>query len=272
MGFFTDKITIVTGGASGIGRGLVEELARRGAIITLADINIELAEEVAAAVTKAGGSIKAVKLDVTDYKAVKALVDSTVAECARLDYMFNNAGVAIFGEARDYSYEDWRKVIDVDFFGPVNGAIASYPVMVKQGFGHIINTASLAGLVPAAHLASYVASKHGVVGLSQALHIEGADLGVKVSVICPGLIQTPIYNSRTIKLDQEKMIERAPKGLSPEKCARVILKGIEKNKPIILVTAAAKIFYTLYRISPGIILRLGLHIMKNFRREFRVEK
>jgi short-subunit dehydrogenase len=101
--------------------------------------------------------------------------------------------------------------------------------------------------------------------------MEGADLGVKVSVVCPGLIQTPIYNSRVIKLDREKLLETAPKGMAPEKCARVILHGVERNKPIIVVTAMARIAWILYRISPAMMLWLGTKFVRHFRKELRVE-
>jgi len=269
MGIFNDKIAIVTGGASGIGRGVVEELARRGATVIIADVQIEMAQEVAETITQAGGTAKAVNLDVTDYEAVKRLVDDTAVEYGRLDYMFNNAGVAIFAEARDATYEDWKKVIDVDLYRPVNGSVAAYAVMVKQGFGHIINTASLAGLMPATHLSWYVTSKHGVVGLSHSLRLEGAALGVKVSVVCPGIIKTPMFYSPTIKMDQEKLLNQAPKGMPPEKCARVILKGVERNKATIVVTVSAKIAYMLYRISPGMMLWLGEKIIKRARKELR---
>jgi NAD(P)-dependent dehydrogenase (short-subunit alcohol dehydrogenase family) len=159
MGVFTGKVAIITGGASGIGRALGEELARRGAQAILADVNAKLLEETAASIADAGHRAKTVNIDVTDFEAVKKMVDDTVAECGRLDYIFNNAGVVTFGEARDLSYDDWRKVIDTDLYGVVNGVMAAYPTMVKQGFGHIVNTASLAGLVPATGIVPYVTSK-----------------------------------------------------------------------------------------------------------------
>jgi len=270
MGIFADKIALVTGGASGIGRALSEALAARGAHVTLADKNANMAKETAEGIVKAGHRAKAVALDVTDFAAFKKLVDDTVTECGRLDYIFNNAGIAVLGEARDYSYDDWRRVIDTDLYGVVNGVAAAYPVMIKQGFGHIINTASLAGLVPATGLLSYTTSKHGVVGLSNALRIEGADLGVKVSVVCPGLVQTPIYNSKTVGIDRDKMLENVPKGIPPEECARVVLDGVERNKAIITVTAVAKIWWALHRLSPSIGFWLGRRLVKRMRK-LRVE-
>jgi len=262
MDIFSGKIAIVTGGASGIGRAISEQLASRGASVVLADINAELLEETSEAINDAGGKAKTAQLDVRDFEAVKKVVDDTVEENGRLDYIFNNAGIGVAGEAHDVSYDDWCRVIDINLYGEVNGVLAAYPVMVKQGFGHIVNTASLAGLIPVVALTSYTTSKYGIVGLSNALHIEGALHGVKVSVVCPGLIRTPIKeNLKFVKMDREKMIESAPEGMNVDECARIILRGVERNKAVILVTLPVKIAYLIQRLSPGLVrlmLRLSL--------------
>lgn len=271
---FMDKVAIVTGGASGIGRALGQELARRGASVILADVNKTLVEETAALLVNAGHKGKAEILDVSDFKAVKNLVDNTAAKYGRLDYIFNNAGIAIGGEVRDCSIDDWRSVLDVNLFGVVNGVAAAYPLMVKQGYGHIINTASIEGLIPFPGTISYVASKYGVVGLSNALRVEGADLGVKVSVVCPGYIKTPIFlTSKMIKIDREKMLESLPErfGITPEECALVILRGVECNKAIILVTGLARVLWWLHRINPGLIISMMRRDIKKTRKEMRIE-
>ena len=183
MNIFADKTAIITGGASGIGRALGEELARRGARVILADVNAKLLDETAGSIVKAGWRAKPVALDVSDFEAVKELVHDTVAEHGRLDYIFNNAGVTVGGEARDLCLDDWRKVIDTNLYGVVNGVVAAYPVMIGQGFGHIINTASSAGLIPIPGGIPYSASKYGIVGLSNSLRLEGADLGVRTRIV-----------------------------------------------------------------------------------------
>jgi len=219
-----------------------------------------------------GYKAQPIVIDVTNFEDVQKLIDDTIAKYGQLDYLFNNAGIAVFAEARDYSYdEEWCKIINVDLYGPINGAAVAFPKMVDQGFGHIINTASLAGLIPWSPLCSYSVAKHGVVGLSLALRMEGADLGVKVSVVCPGLIQTPMYHSRVIKLDQAKLLEKAPKGMPPEKCAKIILRGVKRNKPIIIVSIIAKILWVFYRISPSAMLKLGTLFVRQGRREFRID-
>ena len=259
MNIFKDKIVIVTGAASGIGRALCEELSRRGAKLVMADRNQSLLEEAASAIKNSRGSAKAVPLDVTDFQAVKKMVDDAVAEHGRLDYIFNNAGMIVFAEARFFEYSDWTNVINTNLFGVVNGVAAAYPVMVKQGFGHIINTASAAGVWPMPGCVSYTASKYGIVGLSHALRIEAEALGVKVSVVCPGFIETPIYEiSKMTRIDRAKFKSAFPKAIrsSAEKCSLEILRGVEKNKATIITTGFARTFAFLHRMSPGLVRKL----------------
>jgi len=240
----------------------------------MADVQTKQLEEVVDSITTSGHRVKAVTLDVTDFDAVKALVDSTVKEYGRLDYIFNNAGIAIGGEVRDCSIYDWRNVIEVDLYGVVHGVHAAYPIMVEQGFGHIINTASIEGLIPFPGTISYVASKYGVVGLSNALRVEGADLGVKVSVVCPGYIKTAIFHtSKMIKIDRQKILASLPErlGITPEECATVILRGVERNKATIVVTGMAKVLWMLQRVCPGLILWMMRRNIKRGRKETRIE-
>ena len=271
---FKDSVAIVTGAASGIGSALGQELAQRGALVIMVDIQTELLEEAVGSITQFGHQAEGVALDVTDFQAVKGLVENTAARHGRLDYIFNNAGIAVGGEVRDVSIDDWRDVLDVNLFGVVNGVAAAYPLMVEQGRGHIINTASIAGLIPFPVEVPYVASKYGIVGLSNALRVEGADLGVNVSVVCPGFIRTPIfYTSKLIKIDREKMLESLPERfvMTPEECASVILWGVERNKAIIVVTRVAKVFWWLHRINPGWILWMMRRKTKEAREKMRIE-
>jgi len=274
MSIFTDKTAIVTGAASGIGKALAEALARQGAIVVAGDKNAAGVEAMAKAASQAGGKIKAVGLDVTDAAAVQRVVDETAREHGRLDYIFNNAGIGVGGEARDISLADWRAVLDVNLMGVVHGVAAAYPRMVKQGFGHIVNTASIEGLVPFPITIAYAASKYAVVGISSSLRVEGADLGVKVSALCPGFIRTPIFtDSKMVGLDRTKMhLDLGEKiGVSPERCAAVALRGVERNRAIITVTAHAKLFWWLHRLSPNLVIALMKWAMRRIREEARVE-
>jgi NAD(P)-dependent dehydrogenase (short-subunit alcohol dehydrogenase family) len=266
---FSGKTAIVTGGASGIGRALCRELAKAGATVTAADIQEGGLEEVAAEIRKSGGQARAVKLDVTDEPAVRNLVEQTAAEQGKLDYMFNNAGIGIGGEVQDMSLDHWRRIVDVNLWGVVYGTLAAYRVMIRQGSGHIVNTASSAGLLPAPLLTAYGMTKHAVVGLSAGLRAEGAGKGVKVSVVCPGFIDTAIFDSSTyVNTDKEKTWSLKPRWIPmmpAEACARVILRGVARNKGIIPVQAPAHVLWWLRRIHPGIVDR----IMENAVRKYR---
>jgi NAD(P)-dependent dehydrogenase (short-subunit alcohol dehydrogenase family) len=267
--YFRDKVAIVTGGASGIGRALCEELSRKGATVLVADINGERANQVASAITGVGGRAHAAHLDVSQSEAVQKLVDETVTTHGRLDFMFNNAGIGILGDARDMELEHWRRIVDVNLWGVVYGTMSAYQVMVRQGFGHIVNTASGGGLIPLPMASAYAASKFGVVGLSTSLRIEAAGLGVKVSVVCPGGIRTDIIETTTlININREKAIRKVPtmRLMDATKCARIVLRGVARNRAIITVTAFARLAWWLYRFQPALLTP----IVGKMAREYRV--
>ena len=274
METFSGKVAMVTGGGSGIGRALGAELARRGARLVLTDVNTERVRQAGRRITNSGDHVEALQLDVSDFEAVRGRIHETVAQYGRLDYLFNNAGISVGGEVRDCTIDDWREVLDVNLYGVVNGVAVAYPIMVRQGFGHIVNTASLEGLAPFPGNISYVASKYGVVGLSNALRVEGADLGVQVSVVCPGYIKTAIFHdSRLINMDRRKMLENLSrlKGMSAQDCAVAILRGVERNKAIIVVPKHAKVLWMLQRFSPALVLRLLQRHLRQSRQESRIE-
>ena len=257
MNIFNGKVAIITGAGSGIGKALAEELACRGAHVVINGINAERIRSVSEGIAAAGGAVTASTLDVSNYDAVKKMIEDTAGAHGRIDYLFNNAGIAVGGPAEDFSIDDWRTVIDVNLYGVVHGVAVAFPLMVNQGFGHIINTASIEGLVPVATNPSYVTSKYGVVGLSNALRIAGADLGVRVSAVCPGFIKTAIFtDSKLINIDRQKSIEAMERlsGVTPEQCAKDILRGVERNQAFIVVTAFARILWWLHRLSPDYIL------------------
>ena len=268
MNGFRDKVAIVTGGASGIGKAVSEALAEEGAVLVVADVDAARAEGVAQGIRARGGRAKAAVLDVRDAAGFQKLVDDTAGEHGRLDYLFNNAGIGIAGEERDVTLEDWNEVLDVDLHGVVHGVRAAYSLMVEQGSGHIVNTASLAGLVPTAGEASYAAAKFGVVGLSYALRTEGARLGVKVSVVCPGFVDTPILVDSPVRgpYDRAKLRAMIPPAMPPDRCARVILQGVARNRATIVVTGHAKVLWWLYRASPDAALWVATLVAERVRK------
>jgi NAD(P)-dependent dehydrogenase (short-subunit alcohol dehydrogenase family) len=248
---FAGKVAIITGGASGIGRALAEELARHGGRVILADINADAAEATSRALP--AGAASAAPLDVTDAEGFERLVGDVRAAHGRIDYLFNNAGIFIGGDAARMTLDDWRRLIDVNLRGVVHGIAAAYPVMRRQGFGHLVNTASAAGLAPTPGATAYAMTKHAVVGLSTSLRGEAAAYGVKVSVVCPGFIDTPIKDTATLLgADRDAVIRSLPVALYPAAaCACDILRGVARNRPIIVVTRSAKVGWWLYRLAPG---------------------
>ncbi|MBN1811330.1 MAG: SDR family oxidoreductase [Anaerolineae bacterium] len=270
MNYFESKVAIVTGGASGIGRALSEELGRRGAAaVVVADVNAEGAQEVAAASRRA----QAMHVDVSREEGVQALVDETISRHGRLDLMVNNAGIVICGEVRDMTLDHWRRMLDVNLWGVIYGTTAAYRVMVGQGFGHIVNVASLDGLTPMPLATPYTAAKHAVVGLSTALRIEGAKLGVKVSVVCPGTVQTNILDTAAfVGIKREEAIAEMQSGFKiadPADCARAILRGVERNQAIIIDARLNRLLWWLYRLSPSLyaaMMQKGVEHMRPLRR------
>lgn len=267
MNQFKDRVAIVTGGASGIGQALCESLASQGAIVVVADLSAEGAQKVAEAINAKGGRATAAHLDVTSSEAVKQLVDDTAIAHGRLDLMFNNAGIAIAGELRDLSIEDWRRVVDVNLMGVVYGTHAAYQVMVKQGFGHIINTASLAGLAGYPTNTPYCATKHAVVGLTRSLRAEAEALGVKVSVVCPGYIQTGIFDASEIRnANKEKVFSKLPfKPIAVEVAAEKILQGIRKNQAYIVFPFYARLLWRMIRFNASLANFFDKQTLKAFR-------
>ncbi len=262
------KVAIITGGASGIDRALCEALAQTDTIIIAADINVKGAQKVAANISSNGGNARAEALDVTDAHAVKVLIDRVTAEYGRLDYLFNNAGITIGAEVRDLSLEQFRSILDTNLQGVIYGTLYAYAVMVKQGFGHIVNTASAAGLIPMPTQVPYCATKFGVVGFSRSLRLEASALGVQISVVCPGFVRTGIFEaSPFLKVNKQKIIEKLPpKMMAPKQAAQLILKGVRKNKALIVFPTIARIFYWLYRLHPAFLVPIQHKIIADFRR------
>jgi NAD(P)-dependent dehydrogenase (short-subunit alcohol dehydrogenase family) len=260
--FFSGKVAIVTGGASGIGRAVAEALARRSAQVVVADLNADGAADVARQLCSLGGGTSggggtatatSHRVDVTNADEVESLVTKVAADHGRVDLMFNNAGIAIVGEAAEFSINDWDRLVDVNIRGVIYGTHAAYRRMIEQGHGHIINTASIAGLVPAPTFTAYAATKHAVVGLSTSLRVEAERRGVHVSVICPGVIDTPMVDNAE-RIGFARKIGREDLGFKPynvARCADDILAGVERNDPIIVVTPMAKTLYALSRYAPS---------------------
>ncbi len=275
---FDGAVAIVTGAASGIGRALAEELARRGASVILADLQAEEAEAAAGALRRSGRSASACALDVTDYESVRRVVQGVFDQHGRLDFIFNNAGIAAGGELRHHTIDGWNRIIDVNLRGIVHGVHAAYPLMLGQGFGHIVNTASMQGLVPSPLSASYSATKHAVVGLSKALRVEAAGAGVRVSVLCPGVVRTPLLSGGKHGLfftsvpeqeqrDQARRYFERFRPMDVRRFAAKVLDRVARNRAIIVIPAWWKAFWWLDRLSPALSLLVARRAFESAREE-----
>jgi NAD(P)-dependent dehydrogenase (short-subunit alcohol dehydrogenase family) len=263
------KVCVITGGASGIGLELAKQLALSGAIVVLTDSNVPALDAAVTAIVSTDGCLVTGRhLDVTDQKAFSSCVSEILTQYGKIDYFFNNAGIAVSGESRDLEVEHWRRVIDVNLMGVIYGCELVYKAMVLQGFGHIVNIASLAGLIPFAMNAPYCASKHAVVGLSQTLRIEGEQLGVKVSAVCPGFIDTNIYvATEAVGICHDDLVKGVPfKLLAVDVAVRNILDGVKKNQALIIFPFYAKFIWWLQRICGAFGLPLARSMVRDFRK------
>lgn len=253
---FNNKIAIVTGAASGLGMGFAKEIGKAGGTVIAADVNLEGVQKTVDAI---GGNAEAHQLDVRDSAAVTKLVDDTVAKHGRIDFIFNNAGIAVQGYVEEIPVEDWDAIIDINLKGVAYGTSAAYKHMVKQGHGHIVNTASLAGLTPAPLLVPYSTVKFGVVGMCDSLRVEATPKGIDVTALCPGFIESGIYeNARSTGFDNMKAKESIPGGVVPlDVGVKKLLDGVVKKKRVVTLPWHAHLLILGYKLTPNFSIKIS---------------
>jgi len=271
--YFVDKIAIVTGGGSGIGRALCLKLAAAGAQVICADIDLQRAEQTVELIRNAA---TLVKLDVSVSIDVEAALNSVATQFGRIDLIFNNAGIAVTGELRDLAITDFEKVMSVNFYGVLYGSQAACKLMLRQGHGQIVNTASAAGLIDGVPLlAPYSVSKHAVVSYTKILRTEAKALGIKVSVVCPGMVDTAIVaDTRYVNALQrmkDYSIAELARGISADKAADQILRGVAANKGVIIFPAKMKIAFLLSRLFKMPFRTVMDRMLAIYRKQYRKE-
>lgn len=252
-----NKVVVLTGAASGIGRALALHLAQEGATLALSDVDAPGLEETARLVRqRSGQDVRVDKLDVRDRAAWTSYADSVVADLGRVNIVVNNAGVALSGDVVDVTDEQFDLVMDVDFWGVVHGTRAFLPHLIASGDGHVVNISSLFGLMSVPGQSAYNAAKFGVRGFTEALRQEMlvAKHPVRVTCVHPGGVKTAIARNAAAagEVDQGRSAEFFDKHLAKttaEKAAEIIADGIRKDRARVLVGADAKLLDLLVRLT-----------------------
>jgi NAD(P)-dependent dehydrogenase (short-subunit alcohol dehydrogenase family) len=273
------KAVVVTGAGSGIGRATALLAARRQATLYLCDVNQDGLAETATEVEKRGGAAHTSRVDVADPDALRAFADRVHADVDAVDVLINNAGVALVATFTDTTLEDWRWIVGINLLGPIHGCHVFLPRMIaRRRGGHIVNVASMAGLVPGEGTTAYGTTKFGVVGLSEYLRVEVMRHGIGVTAICPGVINTPIvrttrmrgvYDVPRVQAWVSDMFRR--RNYAPERVAAAIFRAIQRNRAIAPVSPEAWAFYVLKRASPALTHRLAAWAAARVRRSLAID-
>jgi NADP-dependent 3-hydroxy acid dehydrogenase YdfG len=253
---FVSKVAVVTGAGSGIGQALAVELARSGAKLAISDIDTEGLAQTEERIKAIGAPVKADRLDVTEREAFLAYADEVNQHFGKVNQIYNNAGIAFTGDVEISQFKDIERVMDVDFWGVVNGTKAFLPYLIASGDGHIINISSLFGIFSVPGQAAYNSAKFAVRGFTEALRQEMALAGhpVKVTTVHPGGIKTAIARNATAAegLDANALAQFFDKRLAstrPQRAARIILDAVRKNKARVLVGPDAKVLDLVVRLT-----------------------
>jgi NAD(P)-dependent dehydrogenase (short-subunit alcohol dehydrogenase family) len=246
--YFQGKVCIVTGAASGIGFAVSKGLAEVGAVVVLADRNAAALTTAQEKLSGQAGRVFSACTDVTDQEQVRRLIGNTDSEHGRIDLLFNNAGVGATLPIQQASIEHWRRVIDINLWGVIYGVDAALPVMLRQGHGHIVNTASVAGIMPFPYQAIYAASKYAVAGLTECLRLELEPDGIAFSVVCPGDVATPIYGTNLE--GEQREVKPPPYAIPADDAARFILEGVANKESMIVFPEHTRQLWRQYCNSP----------------------
>ena len=253
---FAGKVAVVTGAGSGIGQALAVELARSGARVAISDVDADGLLQTEQRLKAIGAPIKVDRLDVTEREAFLAYAEQVNDHFGEVNQIYNNAGISFFGDIEISQFKEIERVMDVDFWGVVNGTKAFLPHLIASGDGHVINVSSVFGLYSVPYQAAYSSAKFAVRAFTQALHQEMLLAGhpVKVTTVYPGGTKTAFVRNMTAAerlgdVDLVRNFEKRLWSTSPEKAAQVILDGVRKNRVRILIGPDTRIFDVLARIT-----------------------
>lgn len=256
---FAGKVAVVTGAGSGIGQALAIELGRSGASVAISDVDAEGLRVTEDRLTAIGAAVKSDRLDVTERERFEIYADEVRKHFGKVNQIYNNAGIAYTGDVEITPFKDIERIMDVDYWGVVNGTKAFLPHLIASGDGHVVNISSVFGLFAVPGQAAYNSAKFAVRGFTEALRQEMILAGhpVKVTTVHPGGIQTAIARNATAAegLDQADLAQWFDSKMartSPERAAKIILDGVARNKARVLVGTDAKILDAVVRVTgPG---------------------
>ena len=253
---FAGKVAVVTGAGSGIGQALAIELGRSGVKLAISDVDIEGLAQTEDQLKAIGAPVKSDRLDVTEREAFLAYAEAVNEHFGKVNQIYNNAGIAFTGDIEVSQFKDIERVMDVDFWGVVNGTKAFLPYVIASGDGHVVNVSSVFGLFSVPGQAAYNAAKFAVRGFTEALRQEMilARHPVAVTTVHPGGIRTAIARNATAAegLDRDDLAKLFDKRLartSPERAAQIILDAVRKKKARVLVGTDAKLLDIMVRMA-----------------------
>ena len=253
---FVGKVAVVTGAGSGIGQALAIELGRSGAKVAISDVDVEGLAQTEEQLKAIGAPVKSDRLDVTEREAFLAYAEAVNEHFAKVNQIYNNAGIAFTGDIEVSQFKDIERVMDVDYWGVVNGTKAFLPHLIASGDGHVINVSSVFGLFSVPGMAAYNSAKFAVRGFTEALRQEMVLAGhpVGVTTVHPGGIKTAIARNATAAegLDAAELasvFDKRMANTSPQRAARIILEAVRKNKARVLVGPDAKALDLMVRLT-----------------------
>ncbi|WP_454200044.1 SDR family NAD(P)-dependent oxidoreductase [Nocardia sp. Marseille-Q1738] len=269
--YFKNKVCVITGAGSGIGRALAENLARRGAKLALSDIDVEGLAETVRRCEQLGAEVKSDRLNVVEREAVLLYADAVKAHFGTVHQVYNNAGIAHHGEVIRSEFKDFERVMDVDFWGVVNGTKAFLPMVIESGDGHIVNVSSLFGLIAIPGQSAYNAAKFAVRGFTESLRQEMlvARHPVKVTCVHPGGIKTAVARNASYAegIDPESAASMFDKKLAihtADMAAQTIAEGVRKGHGRVLIGWEAKLLDLFVRVTASGYQRIAANVERRF--------
>ena len=268
---FRNKVVVITGAGSGIGRATALAFAKEGAVLVIADKDEQRLETVQGEVRALGSKALIQRTDVSDKSQVRRLSEFVIRELGRVDILHNNAGVSVGGRIEDTPLDDWEWLLGINLWGVIYGVHYFLPAMIKQRSGHIVNTSSVLGLAATPATGTYSTAKFAVTGLGEALRPEVRKYGIGVTTVCPGLINTRIVADGRMKTKEgsrsrrENVVAYFKKhGKPPELVAKAILNAVRRDRAVVPVGGDAWTYWIVKRLSQRLFNRIMNYSDRHF--------